>query len=100
MLKKIQYNAALFFLFAFLAIISAPTIVMSFDDNIDITECSNLGEEEETEHLKILFDSISEPSEFAHLNLTISHKIEYTLKIYSKPQLNLVLPPPEQVSHT
>jgi len=49
MQKSIQNKVAIFFAILFMAVISAPSIIMSIDDSIDITFFYGENEEEEKE---------------------------------------------------
>ena len=78
-----------------MAIISAPALIMSMDDSCDITFFYGENEEEEKENFKLLFEinSFKQGSSFID-NLNAS-KVVYIYKIYAKPHLNLISPPPE-----
>ncbi|WP_231850257.1 hypothetical protein [Winogradskyella sp. PG-2] len=78
-----------------MAIISAPSIIMSFDDTIDITCFYGENEEEEKESLKLLFEISTENLEDFFVYNSSEFNNKYAFKSYSKPHLNLVLPPPE-----
>lgn len=75
---------------------SAPTIILSLDNSIDSTILLGLGEEEEKEDIKLLFEDISEESLNTSRDTTIFESVGYTSKKYLKPHLNLIFPPPEQ----
>ncbi len=92
-LKK---KLALFFMILFMSTTSAPTIIISLDNTIDISILFGLGEEEEKEDMKLLFELASEELEdtsLYHLSIDI---VAYTSKKYLKPHLNLIFPPPRQ----
>jgi len=93
MQKKYQQKVAIFFTILFMAIISAPSIIMSIDDSVDIT-CF-YGENEEEESLKLLFEVVDLNSESHFLEIDNDEDIEYTFKTYPKPHLNLIFPPPD-----
>ncbi len=95
MQKRLQNKAAIFFAILFMAIISAPLVIVSIDDSIDITFFYGENEEEEKEGLKLLFEITSQDLENCFSDLNSHRDIGYTFKKYSKPHLNLVLPPPE-----
>ena len=89
-----QFRIAIFFSILFMALISAPTIILSFDDSVDVSSFYNVNEEEE-ENSKLLFQEISVPSEDTLTANTRAQLIGYTFKKYPKPHLNLISPPPE-----
>lgn len=96
MQKGTKYRAAIFFTILFMAIISAPTIITSFDDSVDISCFFGIGEEEEeSENLKLLLDNDLELSEDHFVIKTRGNLIGFEFKTYPKPHLNLILPPPE-----
>lgn len=96
--KNTKYRAAIFFTILFMAIISAPTIITSFDDSVDLSCFFNMNEEEEeSESLKLLFESHLDPSEDYFVLKTRDSILGYTFKTYPKPHLNLVFPPPEGI---
>ena len=95
MQKSSKYRIAVFFTILFMAIISAPTIITSFDDSVDISCFYGMGEEEESENLKLLFDNNLENSDVLFVIKKNVHLIGYTFKTYPKPHLNLISPPPE-----
>jgi hypothetical protein len=97
MQKTITKKAALFFTILFMAIISAPSIIMSFDDSIDITCFYGENEEEEKESFKLLFE-LNPQSLEDHFVCDINEfNNNLAFNSYSKPHLNLILPPPEFV---
>lgn len=82
-----------------MVIISAPTIIISFDDSVDVSYFYGMGEEEEeSENVKLLFDNTLEFSEELFTLKTNIHFIGYAFKSYPKPHLNLISPPPEFIS--
>lgn len=99
MQKGTKYKTAIFFTILFMAIITAPTIIVSIDDSVDISCFYGVGEEEEeSENLKLLFENYLENSEDLFVVKTNVHLIGYTFKTYPKPHLNLIFPPPEFIS--
>ena len=98
MQKSIQNKVAIFFAILFMAVISAPSIIMSIDDSIDITFFYGENEEEEKENLKLLFEISSLSLEDLVISTNDFNATIYTFKSYPKPSLNLVLPPPEFIS--
>ena len=63
MQKSSKYRIAVFFTILFMALISAPTIILSFDDSVDVSNFYSINEEEENENLKLVFEEISQDSE-------------------------------------
>ena len=98
MQKSSKYRIAIFFTILFMALISAPTIILSFDDSVDVSSFYGINEEEESENLKLVFEDISEDSEHVLVVLKDVHVIGYAFKAYPKPHLNLISPPPEFIS--
>ena len=90
--KKIT---ALFIMVLFLSIISAPTIITSIDNSIDISMFDGLGEEEESENFKILLESQTINVVHTDYSLFEKDKIDFTHGLYSKPLINIISPPPE-----
>lgn len=96
MQKGTKYRAAIFFTILFMAIISAPTIITSLDDSVDISCFFGIGEEEEeSENVKLLFENNLELSENHFVIKTSDPILGYTFKTYPKPHLNLISPPPD-----
>ena len=95
MTKKCQYNIAVFFTILFMAIISAPSVIMSIDDSIDTTYIFGENEEEEKECFKLLFEITPQVSGNYFVDIINTNNDCYTFKKYSKPHLNLISPPPE-----
>jgi hypothetical protein len=96
MLKISKNRIAVFFAILFMVIVSAPTILVSIDDSVDISCFYGIGEEEEeSKNLKLLFDNNFEQIEELLAVKSNALVIGYTFKTYLKPQLNLIVPPPE-----
>lgn len=95
MQKRLQHKAAIFFTILFMAIICAPSLIMSIDDSIDITILCGENEEEEKENFKLLFEITNLNSDYSISDSNENSNIEYTFKNYPKPHLNLISPPPE-----
>ncbi|ARV10766.1 hypothetical protein BTO05_09595 [Winogradskyella sp. PC-19] len=95
-INRLQKTAT-FFALLFVIIVSAPTVIMSIDDSIDVTLFYGENEEEEKENLKLLFDVISLDSESQDISKTTTDSDVYTFKKYSKPNLNLIFPPPDYI---
>lgn len=96
MQKNTKYRVAIFFALLFMAIISAPTIITSIDDSVDVSCFFGIGEEdEESENLKLLFENNLELSDYHFVIKANGNLIGYTFKTYPKPHLNLISPPPD-----
>lgn len=96
MLKKYKYRSAVFFTIVLMALISAPTIILSIDDSIDVTCFYSITEEEEESHsVKLVFEHSSEDCDSFFEDQVNTDLIEYTFKNYPKPHLNLISPPPD-----
>lgn len=95
MQKSSKYKIAVFFTILFMALISAPTVIMSIDDSLDTTCFYSISEEEENTNVKLLFDKNLEPSENSLVFEVGGNLFGYAFKTYPKPHLNLFFPPPE-----
>ena len=92
MIKK---TVSIFFTVLFVAIISAPSIVVFADDSIDVSILYSLSEEEEeTKNLKIIVSDNNEETNFLNVSLKFQNS-RYHFKNYPKPHLNLISPPPD-----
>ena len=94
---------AIFFSLFFLALVTAPTILVVIDDSVDIAFFYDISEEEEEkcnkknkEFEKFVVDLDTESDDFVTLKIRLD--LEYTFKKYRKPHLNLISPPPEFMS--
>jgi hypothetical protein len=94
---KLRQNIAIFFTILFMGIISAPSLIMTMDDSIDVTCFFGINEEEENESFKLVFEAISSSHEDSFLDSKNAHKVAYIFKAYAKPHLNQIFPPPELV---
>jgi len=96
MFKISKNRIAVFFAIFFMVIVSAPMILVSIDDSVDISCFYGIGEEEEeSKNLKLLYDNNFEQIEDLLAIKSNTLVIGYTFKTYPKPQLNLIVPPPE-----
>ena len=95
MQKSTKNRIAVFITILFMALISAPTVIMTIDDSIDTTCFLSINEEEENANAKLLFDKDHQTSEFLFEDQENSDLIGYTFKHYPKPHLNLISPPPD-----
>jgi len=92
---------SIFFLFAFMVFLSAPTIIAMVDDSVDISLVFSMAEEEENGHpkSKSVQDIILEKQDHEDF-ISLTEKeihLSYYVKNYSKPYLNLISPPPKFV---
>ncbi|KJD33936.1 hypothetical protein PK35_04150 [Tamlana nanhaiensis] len=86
----------IFFSVVLLAFITAPTIIASIDDSIDISMFyNNIAEEEELGKIKLQYNKSSHET-LNLASLTSEVQIAYYFKNYPNPHLNLISPPPEQ----
>ncbi|NNE32180.1 MAG: hypothetical protein HKN40_07410 [Winogradskyella sp.] len=95
MFSKIRYTASIVFTILFMAMISAPAIILSFDDSTDVSIFYSITEEEESKKLQLIIDDSNVNYDGEFLGLELSKIIGYTFKTYPKPHLNLIIPPPE-----
>ena len=96
MLKISKNRTAVLFAILFIVVVSAPTVLVSIEDSVDISCFLDIGEEEEeSKNLKLLFDKNFEQTEDLLVVKSNTHVIGYTFKTYPKPQLNLIVPPPD-----
>ena len=99
MYQKIKHRTAIFFVILFMAIISAPTVIVSLDNTIDISSFYGIGEEEEeSESFKLLIEKSLNETEVSFTSVKTTSGICYRFKTYPKPHLNLISPPPEFIS--
>ncbi len=86
---------SIFFTVLFLGIISAPSIIATIDDSIDISILFSLSEEEEeTKNLELVVSEDEEDISALYSSLEFQNS-GYQFKNYPKPHLNLISPPPE-----
>lgn len=78
-----------------MALISAPTVILSIDDSADVSIFYSITEEEENEKLQLVIEDISSNNDDLFLDDNQSKIDAYTYKTYAKPHLNLISPPPE-----
>ena len=90
---------SIFFLFAFVVFLSAPTIIAMVNDSVDVSLFFSMAEEEENGHPKsknvkdIILEN-QDQEDFISLADEAVH-LSYYVKNYSKPYLNLISPPPK-----
>ncbi|WP_178987019.1 hypothetical protein [Winogradskyella schleiferi] len=95
MFQRYKYKSAVFFTIVLMALISAPTIIVSFDDTSDVTCFYSITEEEENQHVKLVFEHNNLDSNGFFEDEVNASLIGYTFKQYPKPHLNLISPPPD-----
>ncbi|MBF8151250.1 hypothetical protein ITJ86_15180 [Winogradskyella sp. F6397] len=78
-----------------MALISAPTIIVSFDDTTDVTSFYSIVEEEENHNVKLVFKNTDQESNTLFDDCSNTHGVGYMYKQYPKPHLNLISPPPD-----
>lgn len=87
-------SIAIFFTIIFVALISAPSIIIAIDDSIDVSIFYTVTEEE-NENIKLVF-SDNDLNKIEHVFFAdINDSLGYYFRNYPKPYLNLILPPPE-----
>ncbi|TYB75245.1 MULTISPECIES: hypothetical protein [Bizionia] len=85
---------AILFSILFLAFISAPSIIIAIDDNVDVSMFYSIAEEE-NENIKFPLAE-NDLNEVSHVFLLDSKEhVGYMFKYYPKPHLNLISPPPD-----
>ncbi|GAB5564817.1 MAG: hypothetical protein Wins2KO_18800 [Winogradskyella sp.] len=94
----LKQNLALCLMILFMAIVSAPTIILSIDDSVDTTILYGCNEEEELEDFELLFEMTSIITLDTFTTKFDGTRDAYSQKNYLQPHLNLVLPPPEFLS--
>jgi len=95
MQKSSRYRIAVFFTILFMALISAPTIILSFDDSVDVSIFYSINEEEENQNVKLIFEKADQDIEMLFEEQTDATLVGYAFKNYPKPHLNLISPPPD-----
>ncbi len=79
----------------FMALITAPSVLLAVDDTFDVSIFYSITEEEEKETIKIA--PVKELNEVVYaITSNTTESLGYCFKKYAKPQLNLIFPPPEQ----
>lgn len=85
---------AILFSILFVAFISAPSIIVAVDENVDVSIFYSITEEE-NESFKFPLSN-SDFNELENLYATNAQDyLGYYFKNYSKPHLNLISPPPD-----
>jgi hypothetical protein len=89
---------ATFFLTLFMALITAPSIIVVLDDSTDISIFYSITEEEEnskTKHLELVVLTLEHNDYSLLKDFKSKFNTRYYNKTYLKPHLNLISPPPE-----
>ncbi|TCK68026.1 hypothetical protein DFQ05_1810 [Winogradskyella wandonensis] len=95
MIKRANHRIAMFFALLFVSIVAAPAVILSMDDDVDVTFFFGENEEEEKENIKLLFEECFIESAGNNLAYVANNFDGYTLKNYPKPHVNIIFPPPE-----
>ena len=95
MFQKYKYRAAVFFTILLMGLISAPTIILSIDDSVDVTCFYSISEEEENHAEKLIFENVNLDNASFFEDQVTTEVIGYTFKNYPIPHLNLISPPPD-----
>ncbi|MFD2915146.1 hypothetical protein [Psychroserpens luteus] len=85
---------AILFSVLFVALITAPSIIIAIDDSVDVSIFYSVTEEEEKETLKVFpMNELDEEDYF--LTSNSNDNLGYFFKNYLKPHLNIISPPPD-----
>nr|WP_321228976.1 hypothetical protein [uncultured Psychroserpens sp.] len=85
---------AILFSVLFVALITAPSIIIAIDDSVDVSIFYSITEEEEKETLKVFpMNELNEEDYF--LTSNSNDNLGYFFKNYLKPHLNIISPPPD-----
>jgi hypothetical protein len=85
---------AILFSVLFVALITAPSIIIAIDDSVDVSIFYSITEEEEKETLKVFpMNELNEEDYF--LTSSSNDNLGYFFKNYLKPHLNIISPPPD-----
>ncbi|WP_052467002.1 hypothetical protein [Psychroserpens damuponensis] len=85
---------AILFSCLFVALITAPAIIIAVDDSIDISIFYSITEEEEKETLKVMPLNELNEEDYA-VTSNVNDNLGYFFKKYLKPHLNIISPPPD-----
>lgn len=96
MIKK---TIAIFFTALFMALITAPSVIIALDDSFDTSIFYSINEEEEHSKSKNLVSpfSLQNHDGLSYFTLNPHRFFSYRFKNYPKPHLNLISPPPEHI---
>lgn len=85
---------AILFSVLFVALITAPSIIIAIDDSVDVSIFYSITEEEEKETLKVFPMGESNEEDY-FLTSNSNDNLGYFFKNYLKPHLNIISPPPD-----
>lgn len=77
-----------------MVLISAPTLITTFDDTVDTSMFYSISEEE-SENFKLLLQPSALVMEVTVFDSASVSTDNYRFTTYIKPHLNLIFPPPE-----
>ncbi|AUC74542.1 MULTISPECIES: hypothetical protein [unclassified Olleya] len=87
---------SILFTVLFLALITAPSIIVVMDDSVDVSVFYSLSEEEEEEQTNLNLSFVLENLEDGFVETSKkTDNLGYYFKNYPKPHQNLLFPPPE-----
>ncbi|UAB76741.1 hypothetical protein INR78_06035 [Mesoflavibacter sp. SCSIO 43206] len=79
----------------FLGLITAPSIIIAIDADVDVSILYNVSEEEEeNKSINLVVTEQKETTESIYKEIAFL-RLDYLFKSYTKPALNLISPPPE-----
>ncbi|WP_255593133.1 hypothetical protein [Mesoflavibacter sp. SCSIO 43206] len=86
---------SIFFSILFLGLITAPSIIIAIDADVDVSILYNVSEEEEeNKSINLVVTEQKETTESIYKEIAFL-RLDYLFKSYTKPALNLISPPPE-----
>ncbi|MEM5566515.1 hypothetical protein WNY78_15440 [Psychroserpens sp. AS72] len=85
---------AILFSVIFVALITAPAIIIAVDDSIDVSIFYSITEEEEKETIKVFPPNELYEDDYL-LTSGANDNLGYFFKNYLKPHLNIISPPPD-----
>jgi len=86
---------SIFFSILFFGLITAPSIIIAIDADVDVSILYSVSEEEEeNKSIKLVVTEQKEATESIYKKIAFQ-KLDYLFKSYTKPALNLISPPPE-----
>ncbi len=87
-------------LILFLGFLATPSTILIVDSSFDVSIFYGIGNEKEEKvnekniEIELLLNNVGE-NEFAIDKSQVQNRIDYLFKKYTKPHLNLILPPPD-----
>ena len=86
---------SIFFSILFLGLITAPSVIIAIDADVDVSILYSVSEEEEeNKSIKLVVTEQKETTESIYKEIAFL-RLDYLFKSYTKPALNLISPPPE-----